>query len=235
MNWNPETGYLDYKMALSDLQKRLGIGVVDWVVRKELAPYLTRIIQYLDRELILLGDSADITDLLDRIFEIFDYGADKIVALLGGELAEEVGIFIDDYESDIDPGDDDGEGRVLDENIKPHLGEGPVLDDEDPEDDKEFVEYKQDRFIFCWANVMSSLVTRLKIQYASLLEEPINTDCYCCCGEGGESWKSWESYSSGVYPEDEEYYDGATNHNTSVWTTLSKKGGCTCGYRPGNG
>ena len=72
MNWNPETGYLDYKMAVSDLQKRLGIGVVDWVVRKELAPYLTRIIQYLDRELILLGDSADITDLLDRIFEIFD-------------------------------------------------------------------------------------------------------------------------------------------------------------------
>lgn len=241
MKWNPEKGYLDYKMALADLQRRLGTKVIDFEVRPELAPYLTGIIQYLDRKLILLGDNPDITDTLNTIFETFAYGADKIIALLAGELAEEIGLFDGDDDpsgGDIDPGDDDEGPSLDDEDLDKRLTEGPVLDDgsEDPDShhDWEYVEYEQDRFVFCWTNVMSCLQTRLKIQYASLLEEPVSTDCYCCCGTG-ESWKDWESYSSGVYPEDEEYYDAGLNPGTSVWTTINKKGGCGCGYRPGNG
>lgn len=231
MRWNPESGYLEYKMSLDDLKRRLGLGVVDFEVRPKLAPYLTRIIQYLDKQIIMLGDNPTTIDVLNKFFECFDHGADLIVALLAGELAEEVGIFIDDaYYGDIEQDWDPTEGPALDR--EDNAAEGPALDDGEDHTDKWWIDYEQDRFIFCWTNVMSCLKTRLMIQYASLLEEPTGTGCNCCCGEG-EDWKSWETYSSGVYPEDEEYFDSATSQNTSVWSTIPRhSGNCTCGYRP---
>lgn len=92
-----------------------------------------------------------------------------------------------------------------------------------------FVPYEEDRFVFCWSNVMSSLITRLRLQYASLLVEPITQGCGCCCGKG-ETQKDWEKYTSGVWPEEEDYsnYD----YGTTSTMGLGKDGSeCTCCYR----
>ena len=189
MKWTNEEGYIDYKQSLHYLKDSLGINYLNFVLREELAPYMTRIIQYLSKKLVTLGEDASILDKLNLIFNTFDYGADLIVNLDGIDLAEEVG--------------------VLDVS----------------EDDE--VKYEQDRFIFSWSNLMTSLVELLKLQYASLLHEPVKQGCPCICGNG-ETWKDFESYTSGVWPEDEEYqtYDLTKTVNTTAFTSLS---GCGCG------
>lgn len=89
--------------------------------------------------------------------------------------------------------------------------------------------YNQERFIFSWSNVMSCLVTRLKIIYANLLEDPVLQGCPCLCGRG-ETFKDWEKYTSGVYQDDEEYSNYKYN-TTSTWRPNSKYPECGCGYR----
>jgi hypothetical protein len=222
MKWNSSDGYFEYKVALKNLQESLGIDVVDYIIRPELAPYLTRILQYLNKKLILLGDSSEISEKLQEVFDTFDYGANLIVNLEAYRLAKEIGVT--DEDDDKDPhsegSGDTGESDVLDDDIEDEeevVGEGTVP-------------YEQDRFIFCWSNVMSSLVIRLKIQYASLLYEPTQQGCPCCCGKG-ESWKDWEGYASGVYPEDEEYTNYAFAETTSHWNTTASRRECGCGYR----
>ena len=94
MIWNAEEGYTRYKVSLDNLKTRLKIGAVDYEVRPELAPYITEILEYLDKRLIALGDDADIIEKLNEIFDIFSYGADLIVGLESNVLAEEVGMDI---------------------------------------------------------------------------------------------------------------------------------------------
>lgn len=200
MKWNSEEGYVQYKTVLNDLMSRLGLGAVDYHVRPELAPYITKILTYLDKELILLGDDAEILEKLNRIFDIFDYGADLIVDLNAETLAIEVGC----------------EGAA-----------GNVEETDDPD----YVEYYSDRFIFSWTNVLSCLVTRLKLMYSGLLAETVSQGCYCCCGSKGETWKDWEAWSSGVYPEDEEYDKNKYQLGTTQNYGVSRGGSCTCGYR----
>ena len=60
-----------------------------------------------------------------------------------------------------------------------------------------------------------------------VIHEPVKQGCPCICGNG-ETWKDFESYTSGVWPEDEEYqtYDLTKTVNTTAFTSLS---GCGCG------
>ena len=102
---------------------------------------------------------------------------------------------------------------------------------ENNSEDENYIPYYSDRFIFSWTNILSCLVTRLKLTYASLLTETVSQGYPCCCGSEGETWKNWESWSSGIYPEDEEYgiYDLGTTQN---YRGGNKNGNsCNCGYR----
>ena len=214
IKWNAEEGYLQYKVVLSDLMKRLGLGAVDYHVRPELAPYITKILEFVDKKLVLLGDDADILEKLNTIFDLFDYGADLIVALNADTLATEVGVY-------------DGKTDAPENQDEPDGNENNSEEDQDGE----YIIYSRDRFIFSWTNVMSCLVTRLKLMYASLLVEPVSQGCACCCGSTGETYKDWEAWSSGIYPQDEEYDINDYQLGTTQNYGISKGSQCTCGYR----
>ena len=216
MKWNSEEGYIQYKMALSDIMTRLGISAVDYHVRPELAPYITKILQYLDRRLIELGDEADMLEKLQEVFDTFDYGADLIVDLNGLSLAKEVGVYNQEDEESVEALDD---------------SDDTLSDSTETDEPDDFVPYYQDRFIFSWTNVMSCLVTRLKLMYSSLLVEPVSQLCPCCCGSEGETFKDWESWSGKIYPEDEEYDTSNYNLGTTQNYGVVKSSSCTCGYR----
>jgi hypothetical protein len=187
MKWNSEEGYYDYTMALDTLEETLGIGTVDFLVRSELAPYLTKILQYINKNIIKeVGLDAETLDKINVVQDLFDEGADLICTERALILAEKV--------------------DVLDES----------------EDDE--TKYDQDRFVFCWSNVLSSLLTRLKIMYSSLLTEEEDYDCPCCCHKG-QTWEDWEDYTSKVWPEDENY-----DYSGSDEVTI-KKSKCGCAYR----
>lgn len=207
IKWDAEEGYLQYKVVLSDLMKRLGLSAVDYHVRPELAPYITKILEFVDKKLVLLGDDADILEKLNTIFDLFDYGADLIVALNADTLATEVGVY---------------DGKTDTPNNQ---------DEPEENNDDEYITYSKDRFIFSWTNVMSCLVTRLKLMYASLLVEPVSQGCACCCGSTGETYKDWEAWSSGIYPQDEEYDINDYQLGTTQNYGISKGSQCTCGYR----
>lgn len=64
--------------------------------------------------------------------------------------------------------------------------------------------YDQDRFVFSWADLLSTLILRLKFQYAHLFAQEYDDDCGCSCGRG-DTIEKYESWVSGVYPEDYEY------------------------------
>lgn len=79
--------------------------------------------------------------------------------------------------------------------------------------------YDQDRFVFSWADLMGTLGLRLKFQYAYLWKQEYDDSCGCTCGKG-QTEEDYESWVSGVYPEDYEhdrtnYYRTNTNWGTS--------------------
>ena len=84
--------------------------------------------------------------------------------------------------------------------------------------------YDQDRFVFCWSNVMSVILMRLRIQ--NPLKEERNSNCGCCCSRG-DSWKTWDNYISGVYPEDENYEAEEQITSGEAFDTNT----CGCSYR----
>lgn len=190
MKWDSSEGYVEYKQALNFLDTTLEIKNLNYVLRTELAPYMTRIIQYVNKKLITLGDDAEMTDKLQLVFDTFDYGAELIIGYKADTLAGEVNVL--DTGTEVD---------------------GDTM-------------YSKDRFIFSWTNFMTSLVERLRTQYASLLYQAPSQGCSCSCANG-ETWKDFEAYSSGVNPEDEEYstYD-FTGTTTSPYQSTS---GCSCG------
>lgn len=88
------------------------------------------------------------------------------------------------------------------------------------------LKYDQDRFVFSWTNFMTSLCMRLKFQYAYLFTQDYDGDC-CKCGAKGQTWKDYESWMSGVYPEDEEYDRCNYTRTNSAWST-SHSSYCEC-------
>lgn len=191
MKWNSEIGFIDYRVAVDQIKQKLGLPELYHEVRRELAPYLTYIMKYLNTRLMMLGDDVELIDLIQEVIDVYSEGSDLIVGLRHEELATIVGIEVEENE------------------------EEDVLE-----------KYEGDRFIFSWTNVMSSLVTQLKMIYANLFEDPITQGCPCT---PGETWKDWESYSSGVYPEDEEYSSLGLGTSTK-WRVTNNVPECTCKY-----
>lgn len=92
MKWNNEDGYVIYKQSLQAIKSFLGISQIDYVMRCELAPYITYILNYLSKRLILLGDDSDIKLYIQEIFNIHDWGADKIINNSVRDMLMEIGI-----------------------------------------------------------------------------------------------------------------------------------------------
>lgn len=91
--------------------------------------------------------------------------------------------------------------------------------------------YDQDIFVFTWSNALTSLCMRLKFQYANLFVEDQNWDC-CTCLPKGQTVKDYESWTSGIYPEDEEYDRSNYIRSNSAWSTTSGQKNRNCGcYR----
>jgi len=91
-------------------------------------------------------------------------------------------------------------------------------------------EYDQDRFVFSWADLMSTLRLRLKLQYAYLFADSSSDDDNCCsCCSKGETVSDYESWTSGVYPEDETYDRTNYDRVNTAWK-VSRNRYCEC-YR----
>ena len=88
--------------------------------------------------------------------------------------------------------------------------------------------YDQDRFVFSWTNLMTYLCLILKLQYSYLFEPEYDPLC-CRCSPVGQTEEDYESWTSGVYPNDEEY--DRTNYvgTNSAWGTTDMRY-CEC-YR----
>lgn len=79
--------------------------------------------------------------------------------------------------------------------------------------------YCQDRFVFCWSNIMTYLYTLLKLMYAGLFAQEKEEGCGCCgcIVRNGHDYDEWES---GIYPEDENYDWVSPENNIKVgWNT----------------
>lgn len=169
MKWNEEEGYVIYKTSITNLKSLLGISDINFSKRCELAPYITYIVKYINSKLVLLGTN-DIKTLIQEVFDIQEYGSEKII---NGEIIDLLLLL-----------------GISNEDIYDEVGEIP---------------YNQDRFVFSWADFMSSLITRLKLQYSRLLNDPINTECPCDICSPGQTVEDYENWTSGVYPEDESH------------------------------
>lgn len=91
--------------------------------------------------------------------------------------------------------------------------------------------YDQDRFVFSWADLMSTLRLRLKLQYSYLFADEIgDDDCCSCCGKG-QTVEDFESWNSGVYPEDEVYNRANIGRVNTNWTVAKNDGYCECQRR----
>ena len=94
------------------------------------------------------------------------------------------------------------------------------------------IPYNQEYLVFCWANALTSLCTRLKLMYSHLLYQSTDQECYCCNGcSVGETTADHESWTSGVYPEDEKYPSYSTAGTNTAWRTGAENIECTKCYR----
>ena len=87
--------------------------------------------------------------------------------------------------------------------------------------------YNQEYLVFTWSNALTALSVRLKLQYSHLLYQSTTSDCGCCCNgcSTGLTTQDLENWTSGVYPEDENY--SGTNSSNS-WRVNSDINQCTC-------
>lgn len=186
MIWD-DTYYYKNEQAQSYLKEKLGLLQLDyWKERAVLTPYYYYITSYLNKQISDLG-TDDLKTILDKVFELFEYGGDQIIAETTYEFAKEVGFT-------------DGEDEPL--------------------------EYKQEYFVFCWADFMSTLCLRLKFQYAYLYAQEPDGEC-CVCGARGQTETDYESWESGVYPEDECYDTTNYTRSNTAWG-LNKDRFCEC-------
>lgn len=152
---------------------------------KLLLPYHTVIVQYLNEKLVELG-TTEIKPKVQKILDIFDWGADLICTTRASELAECIGI------------------------------------------DVENEQYDNDRFVFSWTNLMTALYIQLKLLYLYLFEQSVSDDC-CGCNKGkGQTQEDYESWSSGVYPNDETYDRTNYTRTSSAWGLTTDPEKCEC-------
>lgn len=92
-------------------------------------------------------------------------------------------------------------------------------------------EYREERFVFSLADFFSSLRMRLKFQYINLFRQEPSGEC-CTCGPAGQTEEDYESWTSNVFPNDEEY-DRTNYTRTSTPWQVEKTRYCDC-YRKNN-
>lgn len=91
------------------------------------------------------------------------------------------------------------------------------------------IPYNEDRFIYAWSNVMTAILVRILFQYQNLLSQAKTDECPCNNGCGkGQTTADYESWSSGVYPEDESYsYYNFKDATSTEWRTDNDVPICT--------
>lgn len=91
------------------------------------------------------------------------------------------------------------------------------INDSDVYIPNEEIPYCHDRFVFSWTNAMTTLCQLLKLTYSGLFVQETE-DCPCACGgKRVNTCKDNEEWSSGVFPEDENY-DWSSGIGTG-WST----------------
>lgn len=193
MKWNDEKGYLVFQSSYNNIKSLLGISVIDLVEKCEFMPYYTYILDYLSKRLLLLVDSSLISKI-QEVFDVFEFGTEKIAASATLDLA---------WDLDIETSDIFLEGREI--------------------------PYNQEYLVFSWSGLFTSLCTRLKLQYSHLLHQPDNHECHCCnngCSVGLTT-SDLESWTSNVYPEDEEYSIYSVLSSNNPWRTETSDTNCT--------
>lgn len=155
---------------------------------------------------------------------IFEYLARRIICLGEVGLKERVSEVFNVFEEGADK---IISGATLDLAWELGISTGKIYVPE------EEIEFNKDRFIFSWSNVLTALCVRLKFQYSSLFVSQVPSEC-CQCGSPGQTTADYESWSSGVYPEDEEFDRVVYNKNHTAWGVNNKDSWCNC-YRKYDG
>ena len=147
-------------------------------------------------------------ELAPYITYILDYISNRLVLL--SEDSE-----IKEYIQEVFTIREEGESKIIYgavDNLRSEVG----IDPGEIYVDGCEIPYVEDRFIYSWSNIMTALLVRIKFQYASLFSQDPNNDCPC--GDScypGQTVKDFESWTSRVYPEDEEHsyynYEDATS------------------------
>ena len=96
MKWNDESGFLMFQTSVINIKSSLGITDLVLTDRCELAPYYTSILKFINDKLILLGNVSK-SEKIKEVFNIFNYGAEKIISNATLDLAWDLGIETTDY------------------------------------------------------------------------------------------------------------------------------------------
>ncbi len=192
MKWNNEKGFLIFQTSMKGVKTSLGIPELKLVDRCELAPYYTSILKYLNERIVLLGEVNKVA-IIQEIFNIFDFGTEKIILNATLDLAWELGIETTDYYKE---GTD--------------------------------IPYNQEYLVFSWSNLMTELITILRLYYPDLIYNKTTEECSCNCTPGLTT-EELERWTSGVYPEDSCYSSKITNN--SYWRAGAETEECTKCYR----
>lgn len=98
MSWDYSECCTQYAESIEYLRNSLGIAQVDLdLSRQNLLPYQVVILQYINRQLIELG-SDDLKTKIQKIFDIYEQGADLICNCTVPELAELIGVDTQDQD-----------------------------------------------------------------------------------------------------------------------------------------
>ena len=212
MVWD-DSYYYKYEQAETWLKQKLGLSQLDyWNERQVLIPYYYYIVSYLDQQLADLG-TDDIKELVEKVLEIFEWGGDLIIAHKVCLLAHTVGCI-----GGFDVGSS-GTGEYSDD-LLPEDWTGVEVDNEND------ITFDRIYFVFCWSDFMSTLRLRLKFQYGYLFAQEPDGEC-CVCGARGQTETDYESWESGVYPEDE-CYDRSNYFRSNTAWGLEKDRFCEC-------
>lgn len=199
MTWEYDVCFLEYTEASQFLKTSLGISQLDHDLDRKVLLPYYNMLIKYLNKKLIELGSDDIKAKVQLVLDTYDYCADRICA---GPL-----IGVENPETGT---------QLLAKEI---LGEDGFMSEN----------YDQDRFVFAMADALSSLRLRLKFQYIYLWEqEPDDGEC-CRCGMKGETEEDYESWVSGVNPEDELYDRANYTRSNSAWQ-VSKDRICDC-YR----
>jgi hypothetical protein len=221
MIWS-DSYYYRHEQAETYIKQILGLTQLDyWKERQVLIPYYYYIIQYLNTKLTDLG-TTDIKELVEEVLKIFEWGGDLIIAHKSTLLAEKLGYYNDIYGNYVPDIERPSQEVDNDDEILPDV----EYIDLDTGQSAIEMEFDMEYFLFCWGDFMSTLVLRLKLQYGYLFNQEEDGEC-CVCGARGQTETDYESWESGIYPEDE-CYDRSNYYRSNTAWGLQKDRYCEC-------